>query len=440
MTKLIDRAIPVSRNYWDRALEERLNFPKCETGGIKNVDVLIIGGGPAGLSAAHTLSKFDVNVVLLEGKNIGLSVGNSTGIIDGIDIGEYLFEEAVEKSGEKTKEMFRKTSTAFEGINKLIDEHNIQCERIKGGLIYFFKDDDLEFYSSINSLASTEYRKGVDYCILDKKEIKKLASSDYLQYGIWIKKGMVINPLVLVKNLAQVVKENGVEIYENSRVLRISGEENGVLAKTPNATIKAGKVIIATNPYTIDIEGLPKGIRGKIVPVFQTVAVSTQIPEDLLKFNFGWVIRGESYSGLEYPYGRIHSFNGKKKILVGTGEIQPAYTAQPKLVRKEADMIFEKLFPGKNVRTEEMFGGFIGQTPDREGLEGFVDENIFLCKIADGISGAVENGKKAALNILGLENVKTSPYRNGHLNTLYGSTPSFMKDLIVRVYLKIISL
>src|SRR3989338_6616094 len=215
MTKLIDRAIPVSRNYWDRALEERLNFPKCETGGIKNVDVLIIGGGPSGLSAAHTLSKFDVNVVLLEGKNIGLSVGNSTGIIDGIDIGEYLFEEAVEKSGEKTKEMFRKTSTAFEGINKLIDEHNIQCERIKGGLIYFFKDDDLEFYSSINSLASTEYRKCVDYSILDKKEIKKLASSDYLQYGIWIKKGMVINPLVLVKNLAQVVKENGVEIYRS---------------------------------------------------------------------------------------------------------------------------------------------------------------------------------------------------------------------------------
>ncbi len=441
MKKLIDRAIPVAGNYWDRTLEERINFSSLDSDKKIQAEFVVVGGGPAGLSAAYTLRQFGADVILLEGKCIGLSIGNSTGIIDGTGYGEYSsFAEFLGKFGEKTADIFADNRKAYERLNSIIDEHEIKCNKVQEGQINFFKRDDKEFYSCIDALIKVGYAEGRDFSVFGTKDFNGHMCNGYFKYGIWIKYGMVLNPLSFAKGFARVCEENGAKIYEYSPVIEVVQKNGYVQIKTPNAILEAKKAIIATNPYTIDIDGLPKDVKNRIAPIFQTVAVSSPLPKNFTNSNVGWVVSGEDYPGLEYPFGRFNEYNGERRMLLGTGKIQPAYTSMPKICAKESDELFEKLFPGMNIRTEEIFGGFIGQTPDREGIEGYIAQNVFLSTVTDGINKAVENGRESALSLLEINRINTTPYRNGPLNTLYAKTPIVLKDFAASVYLLAVSL
>ena len=83
--------------------------------------------------------------------------------------------------------------------------------------------------------------------------------------GGWIdRRGGSVQPLSYARGLARAATSVGLQIYTQTAALKISKQGNGWQVETPNGTLSANKVVLATNGYT---DNLWPNLRKTVVPV-----------------------------------------------------------------------------------------------------------------------------------------------------------------------------
>jgi glycine/D-amino acid oxidase-like deaminating enzyme len=111
----------------------------------------------------------------------------------------------------------------------------------------------------------------------------------------------VVNPVGYARGLARAAEAAGVRLFEGSAVTSLVRSGEGWLAKTATATIRAKKVVLATNAYAGDLvpglaqsffplrvfqvatEPLPQAVRDRLLPGGQCVSDSRR---NLFTFRF----------------------------------------------------------------------------------------------------------------------------------------------------------
>lgn len=229
-------------SYW-HAITPKASYPKL----VKDmeVDVVIVGGGIAGMNAAYLLSKAGKKVVVLERETIGHgTTGNTTGKVTSQH--GLLYQDLVDRLGAKTAQNYADAmQTAVTEIGKLIKAENISCAwQTEDNYVYTTKPDQI---AKFRKEAETAKKLGLPASFETKLDLPFNVSA-----AVKFSNQAKFNAQAYVLGLAQAIAKQGGQIYEHTKALRI---RDGMPAKvsTANGTVTAKDIIVATNVPTFPL-------------------------------------------------------------------------------------------------------------------------------------------------------------------------------------------
>ncbi len=289
-------------SYWtDSAPQQALNSlnQNLET------QVVIIGGGIAGLSAAYCLSKSGKKVVVLEDGEIGSGeTGRTTAqLCTALDDRYYEFEKTFGE--EKTKLIAQSHAGAINFVEKTIASEGIDCEfeRVSG---YLFRDpsDDADALEKEFEAAS---KAGV---ALEK--VHHIPGMLQEQSGLEFKNQGQFHPLKYILGLKKAIEAHGGKIYTKTHVEEISKDE---VTTSAGVTVKAEAIVVATNAPINSMFVLPS-----IQVAYRTYVIGALVKTGLLPYAQWWDTGDFNVDAEPYHYVRLQRYNDEYDLLICGGE------------------------------------------------------------------------------------------------------------------------
>ena len=238
-------------------------------------DYLIVGGGIAGISLAYFLNKLGAkNIALIEKNIIGSgATGKSAGFLT--LKGEMDLQDIIKKYGKKRGLIYWKANhEGLDLIRNLIKKEKIRCDfeeqhTIFGSIAEHNKQNEEADYVLKEYIIEKEIEKDTELIL--GKDLKKEINTPLFLYAIKsYDHGISVNPLKLPQNLSKVLEKRGIEIYENTKLIKI----NKNTALTPKAKIKFKKIILA-----IDV-----GLRdSRVKSLRSTIVITEKLTKSQLK-------------------------------------------------------------------------------------------------------------------------------------------------------------
>ena len=217
-------------------------------------DVLIVGGGIIGTFIARELSKYDLEVGLIEAKNDvgdGCSGANSAIVHSGYDPIPGTLKAKFNVLGNPM-------------WDEIAEELDIHFFRI-GSLTVAFEDSQLPI---LESLARRAKENGVEVKLLSAVEVKKLEPNinPNVKGALLAPTAGIVDPFLAVVKAMENAMDNGVKLYLNNRVENISKEKDIYVIKTSKGEYKSRVVINAAGVHSGEIASMVEDIDWKVIP------------------------------------------------------------------------------------------------------------------------------------------------------------------------------
>ena len=349
MTQYVSPIAPGRTFYQDTV--ERPRFERLE--GSAKTDVLVVGGGFTGLSAAIHLARSGVDVTLVEAHRIGDGASGRNG--GQMGTGQRLWPGEVEAlyGFERSRALFDLAEEAKAHLFEFIAANDIDADLRMGQLSVAHRRRYLPDYrGQVEVLQSRYDYHGVTY--MDAAETaERLGSSRYFGGIRDIGTGHV-NPLKLLVGLAGVAASSGVKLHEETKIIATRRENGRTVAITEQAEIAADRVLYAVNAYG---PGLDKAIDAHVMPIGSFIGATEPLPDDA-----GVLPGGEACDDSRFVV-RYFRKSVDNRLLFGGRE---AYTSEAgditRHIRKQIAEVYPHL---KGVRMTHAWGGSVGITMQR---------------------------------------------------------------------------
>ena len=319
-----------------------------------STEVVIIGGGYTGLSTALHLGP-DICPVVLESNDIGYGAsGRNNGLViptlSKADPEEIIRTYGKEK-GEQTIALIRDSASL---VFDLIRKHNMEKTGEQNGWI--------QPAHSPGRMKLVEKRvkewgdRGLKVDLLEREQLEKITGSK-AWFGGWIAhEGGTVHPMAYVRGLAKAASSLGAKIYTNSPALSLICDNDHWIVKTENGSVKASRIVLATNAYTDDL--WPR-LRRTFVPVktwqMATKPLSDNVRKTVLPGRHGL---SDTRGDLEFAR---YDWDGR---LVSGASLIFDFNSEERL-KEHVGKRLQKNFPQiGEVEWEFIWNGFLSMTTD----------------------------------------------------------------------------
>ena len=204
-------------------------------------DVLIIGGGITGLSAAYHLINKNLKVCLVERNEIASGVtSKTTGKLTFLQ--ENIYSKLNTYLGKEKSRLYLESQIdAINIVKDIVNKNKINCD--------FEKVNSYVFSNNENEKLDDEFNLLKEFNIPIVKT-NNLPNKEKINQAIYVSDTYVFHPLKYLYTIKDICLKNNINIYENTNILSISKEENHYICKTKNNIIKANYVVLALHyPY-----------------------------------------------------------------------------------------------------------------------------------------------------------------------------------------------
>ncbi|WP_227369463.1 NAD(P)/FAD-dependent oxidoreductase [Halomonas sp. M20] len=218
--------------------------------GDHTAEVVVIGGGITGLSTALHLAEAGIKVTLLEAGDIpsggsGLNVGlvNAGLWIPPDDILETLGPEDGERAN-------RVLGGAPAEVFKLIEKHHINCDATRTGTLYLAHND--MGAGELERRFKQFQQRGAPVELLEDEACRQRIGTQRIRRALLDKRAGTLNPTAYTRGLARAASGAGARLHIHSAVTGIERQGDDWCAFTAKGSVKAPRLVIATNAYTED--------------------------------------------------------------------------------------------------------------------------------------------------------------------------------------------
>jgi gamma-glutamylputrescine oxidase len=236
-------------------------------------DVVIIGAGLCGISAAKRLVELGVEVVVLEAREISSSAsGRNAGfLLQGV---AERYDRASAIMGRERAKLIHEWSVEnHRMISQTVKELNLNCAYRQVGSLQLAgnEQEEAELIRSADLLSED----GFQAVKLSRNELPTSLQSSGYQMGVLLPTDGELHPAQFVRGVANHTVTMGAKIFEHSPVLSLECAGAGeVLATTANGSVSASIGILATNARAAELvpqfRGLVDPVRGQMLATAPT--------------------------------------------------------------------------------------------------------------------------------------------------------------------------
>jgi glycine/D-amino acid oxidase-like deaminating enzyme/nitrite reductase/ring-hydroxylating ferredoxin subunit len=288
-----------------------------------DTDVVIVGGGLAGLSVAYCLVQSGKKVVVVEDGFIGSGeTGRTTAhLVTALDNRYYEFERIFGE--EKTKLIAESHKMAIDFVEHTVSVENIDCEfeRVNGYLFLHPSDKpdslDKELKAAVKAGVKAEMVSSVPGLLKNERAI---CFHDQAQF----------HPMKYLEGLAKAIEQKGGKIFTGTHADKIDYE--GISTKE-GFTVKAKYVVIATNSPVNNLFMMFEKQYAYRTYVIGALIKKNSVPKAL------WWDTGDFNDDPKVPpyhYVRITPYNEEYDLLISGGEDHPVGDTSKTKVSEES--------------------------------------------------------------------------------------------------------
>lgn len=264
---------------WASTAEPLRDFPVLS--GERQADVVIIGAGYTGLSAAHHIARSGLAPVVLEANRPGWGASGRNG---GVITAKFRlsFREIDAAHGRAmAQRMYEIAHESTDMVEELVSEFAISGARLTRTGQVKAAHNHVTLQAAIDEANWMKREMGdAEVRILDACEVREETGSEAFVGGVLNPGSGGIHPLNYVRGLADGVARRGVPVYQDSPVLKLRREGGGIVAETPRGAVRAKQAIIATNSYS-DLTDATRHMQRTLVPFRSAIIATDTLPRNL---------------------------------------------------------------------------------------------------------------------------------------------------------------
>lgn len=345
----------------------------------KSYDFVIIGGGFAGVNAAHKLVENQPNarIALFEALQIGMGdSGRNAGFL--IDVPHSFGEPGV--TVEQHKYRMYLNTIAINRMRKIKQVNNLAIDWVESGKYLAAREE--RYLKNLEGMANILEQIGVEKRFVVRQDLHQEMGTDYYIKALYTSGTCLINPSETVRAFASVLPSN-VDVFEEAPVLYMEDNKTVTIRLVNGKTVTAGKLLLLAGVF-IDRFGIKE--KGRMTPAGSFGAFTRVLTEEELA-----VFKDVQPWGCTSAHaaGTTVRFTPTKRVYVRNGLTFPTHLDlspdQVYKARRQLRKAFENRFPTlKHVNFEYVYGGMIPLTMNGDSFFFQKSKNVYAAAVGDG--------------------------------------------------------